>query len=156
MTYDEAAVLDAMRSFPRGRRVPRQDVLNKTHLPVDRMNKALAGLDNVALIEPLDYPHFSRLLAICDIMLTDSGGVQEEAPALGKPVLVLRHETERPEAVDAGVVKLVGPHFERIVTEAQRLLDDPAAYRAMAKGVSPYGDGRAAARIVRHLRESLA
>jgi UDP-N-acetylglucosamine 2-epimerase (non-hydrolysing) len=79
--------------------------------------------------------------------------VQEEAPALGKPVLVLRDETERPEAVEQGVVKLVGANHERIVNEAQRLLDDEGAYRAMARGVSPYGDGHAAERIVRVLRE---
>ena len=90
------------------------------------------------------------------IILTDSGGVQEEAPALGKPVLVLRDETERPEAVEQGVVKLVGPHYERIVEEAQRLLDDEDAYKAMARGVSPYGDGQAAERIVSVLRRHFA
>jgi UDP-N-acetylglucosamine 2-epimerase (non-hydrolysing) len=90
------------------------------------------------------------------IILTDSGGVQEEAPALGKPVLVLREKTERPEAVDMGVVKLAGTSCERIVEEAQLLLDDPAAYRAMARGVSPYGDGKAAERIVSTLREHFA
>ena len=88
--------------------------------------------------------------------MTDSGGVQEEAPALGKPVLVLREETERPEAVEQGVVKLVGPNLERIVEETQRLLDDNAAYKAMARGVSPYGDGHAAERIVKTLREYFA
>ena len=88
--------------------------------------------------------------------MTDSGGVQEEAPALGKPVLVLRDETERPEAVEQGAVKLVGPNYERIVEEAQRLLDDEVAYKAMARGVSPYGDGQAAERIVKTLREYFA
>jgi len=111
------------------------------------MNKALAGLDNVALIEPLDYPHFSRLLAICDIMLTDSGGVQEEAPALGKPVLVMRETTERPEGVDAGTAMLVGTDADRIVAEATRLLDDRAAYEAMARAHNPFGDGKSAGRI---------
>ena len=86
------------------------------------------------------------------VILTDSGGVQEEAPALAKPVLVMREETERPEAVDAGVVQLVGTNAARIVSSVQRLLDDASAYAAMAKGVSPYGDGHAAARIVEVLR----
>jgi UDP-N-acetylglucosamine 2-epimerase (non-hydrolysing) len=87
------------------------------------------------------------------MIISDSGGVQEEAPALGKPVLVLRDETERPEAVDMGVVKLVGPNYERILEEAQRLLDDRSAYEAMARGVSPYGDGGASQRIVKVLQE---
>ena len=112
------------------------------------MNAALAGLDNVALIEPLDYPDFARLLDICELMLTDSGGVQEEAPALGKPVLVMRETTERPEGVAAGTAKLVGTNADSIVREATRLLDDPAAYAAMARAHNPFGDGRAAARIV--------
>ena len=85
-------------------------------------------------------------------IISDSGGVQEEAPALSKPVLLLRDETERPEAVDMGVVKIVGPHEQAIVTEAQRLLDDDVAYRDMARGVSPYGDGKAALRIVAFLK----
>jgi hypothetical protein len=95
----------------------------------------------VALIEPLDYPHFARLLAIAEMMLTDSGGVQEEAPALGKPVLVMRETTERPEGVEAGTAKLVGTHADRIVAEATRLLDDRAAYDAMARAHNPFGDG---------------
>jgi UDP-N-acetylglucosamine 2-epimerase (non-hydrolysing) len=112
------------------------------------MNDRLAGLDNVALIEPLDYPHFARLLAISTLMLTDSGGVQEEAPALGKPVLVMRETTERPEGVAAGTARLVGTDADRIVAEANRLLDDPHAYEAMAKAHNPFGDGRASTRIV--------
>lgn len=119
------------------------------------MNKALAGLDNVALIEPLDYPHFSRLLAICDIMLTDSGGVQEEAPALGKPVLVMRETTERPEGVEAGTAKLVGTETARIVTEIFTLLDDKAAYEAMAQAHNPFGDGHSARRIVELLAHEI-
>lgn len=87
------------------------------------------------------------------LIITDSGGVQEEAPALGKPVVVLRDETERPEAVVDGVVKLVGPNYERIVQEVQRLLDDDTAYAGMARGVSPYGDGKATDRIVDTLRK---
>jgi UDP-N-acetylglucosamine 2-epimerase (non-hydrolysing) len=116
----------------------------------------LAGLDNFTLCEPLDYAPFIAAMKRSCIILTDSGGVQEEAPALGKPVLVLRDETERPEAVEQGVVKLVGTNYERIVDETQRLLDDESAYRAMARGVSPYGDGHAAERIVKTLREHFA
>lgn len=115
------------------------------------MNTALAGLDNVALIEPLDYPHFARLLSIADIMLTDSGGVQEEAPALGKPVLVMRETTERPEGVSAGTARLVGTETATIVTEIFTLLDDKAAYASMAQAHNPFGDGHAARRIVERL-----
>lgn len=113
----------------------------------------LANLPNFTLCEPLDYAPFIAAMKRAYLILTDSGGVQEEAPALGKPVLVLRDETERPEAVEQGVVKLVGSNYERIVEEAQRLLDDDTAYKAMARGVSPYGDGHAAERIVKTLRE---
>ena len=112
------------------------------------MMTELGGLDNVALIEPLDYPNFARLLAISTLMLTDSGGVQEEAPALGKPVLVMRDTTERPEGVEAGTARLVGTDTAQIVREANHLLDDPAAYEAMARAHNPFGDGRSAQRIV--------
>jgi UDP-N-acetylglucosamine 2-epimerase (non-hydrolysing) len=108
----------------------------------------LGGHPRVVLCDPLAYAPFVSALKRSHFVITDSGGVQEEAPALGKPVLVLRDETERPEAVADGVVKLVGTSAERILAEAQRLLDDPQAYAAMARGVSPYGDGRAAERIV--------
>jgi UDP-N-acetylglucosamine 2-epimerase (non-hydrolysing) len=111
------------------------------------MNEALAGLDNVALIEPLDYPHFARLIDISYLMLTDSGGVQEEAPALGKPVLVMRETTERPEGVAAGTAKLVGTDTATIVAETTRLLDDEEAYAAMARAHNPFGDGQSSARI---------
>lgn len=111
------------------------------------MNERLAGLDNVALIEPLDYPHFARLLDISHLMLTDSGGVQEEAPALGKPVLVMRETTERPEGVAAGTAELVGTDPGRIVSEATRLLRDESAYARMAKAHNPFGDGKSASRI---------
>jgi UDP-N-acetylglucosamine 2-epimerase (non-hydrolysing) len=112
------------------------------------MERELSGLDNVALIEPLDYPHFARLMTIAHLMLTDSGGVQEEAPALGKPVLVMRETTERPEGVEAGTAKLVGTDAAQIVVEAKRLLDDETAYAAMARAHNPFGDGHAAERIV--------
>ncbi|APW40463.1 UDP-N-acetylglucosamine 2-epimerase (non-hydrolyzing) [Rhodoferax koreense] len=116
----------------------------------------LAGLSNFTLCEPLEYAPFVAAMKRAYIIISDSGGVQEEAPALGKPVLVLRDETERPEAVEQGVVKLVGPHEDAIVSEAQHLLDDPEAYRAMARGISPYGDGMAAGRIVQTLLKHFA
>ncbi len=112
-----------------------------------QIEATLAGLDNVAVIEPLDYPNFVRLLGLADLVLTDSGGIQEEAPALGKPVLVMRETTERPEGVVAGTALLVGTDRNRIVSETFRLLDDPLAYGAMARAHNPYGDGRAAERI---------
>jgi UDP-N-acetylglucosamine 2-epimerase (non-hydrolysing) len=119
------------------------------------MKHTLAGLDNVALIEPLDYPHFARLLAIAEIMLTDSGGVQEEAPALGKPVLVMRETTERPEGVEAGTAKLVGTDAARIVTELSTLLDHKEAYEAMARAHNPFGDGQTSRRIVELLANEI-
>ena len=113
----------------------------------ETMQAELAGLDNVALLEPLDYPNFAALMQACTLMLTDSGGVQEEAPALGKPVLVMRETTERPEGVEAGTAKLVGTDPARIVAEVTRLLDDEAAYAAMAQAHNPFGDGKSSARI---------
>lgn len=118
-------------------------------------HEVMGGHPRIQLIEPLDYARFVAAMKQAEIILTDSGGIQEEAPALGKPVLVFRRETERPEAVEAGVVKLVGPDREAIVAEGSRLLTDQAYYRSMARGVSPYGDGRAAARIVEILRKDL-
>ena len=109
----------------------------------------LGGLPNVHLVEPLDYEPFANLMAKAYLILTDSGGVQEEAPALGKPVLVLRTETERPEAVEAGTVKIVGVEKERIVYLTNRLLKDSGAYEEMANAVNPYGDGFAAKRTVK-------
>ena len=111
------------------------------------MEPILGGLPNVALIDPLDYPHFVRLLAISDLVLTDSGGVQEEAPAFGKPVLVMRETTERPEGIVAGTAKLVGTDKARIVSEIFKLLDDKDAYSAMARAHNPFGDGTAAKQI---------
>lgn len=118
------------------------------------VDEELGHLPQVHLIEPLDYEPFANLMARVDIVLTDSGGIQEEAPALGKPVLVLRDTTERPEAVSAGTVKLIGTAYEDVLRETNLLLDDAAHYRAMAEAVNPYGDGEACARIVnRILRE---
>jgi len=115
----------------------------------------LGRLDRVPLREPLSYPQFVKAMQHSSLILTDSGGIQEEAPALGKPVLVLREESERPEAISAGVARLVGTQTRRIVAETSRLLDDPESYQAMAKGASPYGDGRAAERIVATLGRRL-
>lgn len=118
------------------------------------VNEELGHLPQVHLIEPLDYQPFANLMARVDVVLTDSGGIQEEAPALGKPVLVLRDTTERPEAVTAGTVKLIGTAYGDVLRETNLLLDDPEHYRAMAEAVNPYGDGEACARIVnRILRE---
>ena len=113
------------------------------------VQEELGGLERVHLIEPMDYEPFANLMGKVDIVLTDSGGIQEEAPALGKPVLVLRDTTERPEAVDAGTVKLVGTGYEDVLREANLLLDDPAHYKKMAEAANPYGDGKACERIIR-------
>ena len=112
------------------------------------VNEEFGGLAKVHLIDPLDYEPFANLMHRAYLILTDSGGVQEEAPALGKPVLVLRDTTERPEAVDAGTVKLIGTDRERVYEEAKKLLTDKAEYSRMAESVNPYGDGKAAARII--------
>ncbi len=111
------------------------------------MEPILGDLANVALIDPLDYPHFVRLLGMSELVLTDSGGVQEEAPSLGKPVLVMRETTERPEGIEAGTARLVGTDKERIVSEIFSLLNDKNAYMAMARAHNPFGDGTAARKI---------
>ena len=108
--------------------------------------------DNLHFIEPLDYLDFVCLMSRSYIVLTDSGGIQEEAPGLGKPVLVMRDTTERPEALEAGTVKLVGTDYDRIVLEVSSLLDDPAVYDTMSHAVNPYGDGKACPRIVEKLK----
>ena len=111
----------------------------------------LTGLGNMFFIEPLEYLSFVYLMEKSTIVLTDSGGIQEEAPGLGKPVLVMRDTTERPEALDAGTVKLVGTDYDKIVDDVSVLLDDTAAYEKMSKAVNPYGDGKACGRIVDRL-----
>lgn len=116
------------------------------------VNEFLAGLNNVHLVEPLEYEPFVYLLRYAHLVLTDSGGIQEEAPSLGKPVLVMRDVTERPEAVDAGTVELVGADKMRIVAGVSRLLDDGAHYSAMSRAHNPYGDGSACRRILKVLR----
>ncbi|TGX50391.1 UDP-N-acetylglucosamine 2-epimerase (non-hydrolyzing) [Sphingomonas gei] len=114
---------------------------------VSVMDRLLGDRANICRIDPLDYPHFIRALGMTEIVLSDSGGVQEEAPALGKPVLVMRETTERPEGVAAGTAKLVGTDPDRIVSEISTLLDVPQAYSAMARAHNPFGDGHAAERI---------
>jgi UDP-N-acetylglucosamine 2-epimerase (non-hydrolysing) len=142
-------VFRAIRDLAQAR--PGVEILYPVHPNPNVSNPArrlLGGLPQVTLSEPLGYRALVTAMKHCDVVLTDSGGIQEEAPALGKPVLVLRHATERPEAVDAGVAKPIGTDRRRIVNEVLRLLEDDRAYEAMARGVSPYGDGRAAERIV--------
>ena len=131
------------------------EVVYPVHLsPVVRecAQKYLGGKERIHLIDPLDVEEMHNLLARCFMVMTDSGGLQEEAPALGKPVLVMRRETERPEAIAAGTAKLAGVTYEGVLAEANRLLDDSAAYQAMAKAVNPYGDGHACRRIAQAIR----
>ena len=111
----------------------------------------LSTLDNMFFIEPLEYLSFVYLMEKATIVLTDSGGIQEEAPGLGKPVLVMRDTTERPEALEAGTVKLVGTDYDKIISEVSMLLDDTEYYEAMSKAVNPYGDGLACERIIEKL-----
>jgi UDP-N-acetylglucosamine 2-epimerase (non-hydrolysing) len=120
--------------------------------PVKRL---LNDVDNVSLIAPQGYRNFVALMSRCKLVLTDSGGVQEEAPSLGKPVLVMRDTTERPEGVEAGTARLVGADAKSIVQSVSELLDDPAAYDAMATAVNPYGDGHASERIVGRIERFL-
>jgi len=143
-----AAVLQAVRELCAA--FPDLIVVYPVHPNPNVRGPAVAALGahpQVRLTEPLDYEALVGLMRRATLVLTDSGGLQEEAPALGKPVLVLRNETERPEAVELGVAKLIGTDRARVVAEVSRLLTDPTAYKKMAKGVSPYGDGRAAERI---------
>jgi len=121
-----------------------QDPVNHILLPLSKR------VDNLRIIQPLPYPEFIALMNRSCMILTDSGGIQEEAPGLGKPVLVMRETTERQEAIEAGTARLVGTSRERIVGETMRILDDPSAYHAMATARNPFGDGKAAKRIVTH------
>lgn len=129
---------------------PETQVVYPVHLsPVVRecAAKYLSDHPRIHLIDPIDVQQMHNLMARCDLVMTDSGGLQEEAPAMGKPVLVMRRETERPEAIAAGTVKLAGVDYDTIVSMANTLLEDPEAYAAMAKAVNPYGDGNACDRI---------
>ena len=130
--------------------VPHTEVVFPVHrnpLVREAVEEELKGVPGIHLVEPMEYEPFTNLMARSSIVLTDSGGIQEEAPSLGKPVLVLRDTTERPEAVEAGTVKLVGTNENLIYDTAYRLLTDSSAYGAMAEAVNPYGDGKAAQRI---------
>ena len=122
--------------------------VHKNPLVRKTVQEVLGSHERIFLIDPLDYAPFVNLMAKSYLVLTDSGGIQEEAPSLGKPVLVVRDTTERPEAVQAGTVCLVGTEYEQIYAQAERLLSDEAAYHQMAHAVNPYGDGKAAGRIV--------
>lgn len=119
------------------------------------VNRILQNQDRIFLIEPLEYPYLVWLLSQAHLVLTDSGGIQEEAPALGKPVLVMRNVTERTEGIDAGTARLVGTHKEDIVNNVTELLTSEPAYKQMANAVNPYGDGTAAARIIQELKRIL-
>jgi UDP-N-acetylglucosamine 2-epimerase (non-hydrolysing) len=138
------AVRRLVGQFPEARVVFQ---LHKNPVVRDAVRAELAETERVTLVEPQEYLPWVNLMKRCALILTDSGGIQEEAPALGKPVLVMRETTERPEGVAAGTARLVGTDEEAIVTAAARLLTDPAAYRAMAQAANPYGDGHAAERI---------
>lgn len=140
-------------------RYPQVDFVYPMHLnpnvrkPIHEVfGQDLSGLGNMFFIEPLEYLSFVHLMEKSHIVLTDSGGIQEEAPGLGKPVLVMRDTTERPEALTAGTVKLVGTDYDKIVSAVSTLLDDEAAYQAMSRAVNPYGDGKACGRIVNTLK----
>ena len=133
---------------------PDVEILYPVHLNPnvqEPVNRLLSGQPNIRLIEPQDYLPFVYLMNRAYLILTDSGGIQEEAPSLGKPVLVMRETTERPEAVEAGTVKLVGTDIEVICSEVQTLLDDPQAYQRMSRAHNPYGDGEACPRIIQTL-----
>jgi len=142
------ALADTAQAFPD------VDIVYPVHLNPnvrEPVNRLLAGIANIHLIEPLDYLPFVYLMSRAHIILTDSGGIQEEAPSLGKPVLVMRDNTERPEAVKAGAVKLIGTTTASINHHLQNLLTVTAAYTSMALAHNPYGDGRACQRILQAL-----
>ncbi len=146
-------ICTALKTIARAR--PHINIVYPVHLnPNVRqpVNDLLTGVSNVYLIEPLEYEAFIYLMSQAKLIITDSGGVQEEAPSLGKPVLVMRETTERPEALDAGTVKLVGTNAQTIIKETNNLLDNPYAYQAMSKAHNPYGDGKACERIINFMK----
>lgn len=147
-----AALIELSEIYGNGLRIVYPVHLNpNVQAPVYRL---LGKIPNIHLLQPLDYLPMVHMMKRSALVLTDSGGLQEEAPGLGKPVLVMREVTERPEGIQAGTVRLVGTHPERIVCETRRLLDDPVAYAQMAQAVNPYGDGKAANRIVQALLDT--
>lgn len=136
---------------------PNVDFLYPMHLnpnvrkPIREIFGDENSINNIFFIEPLDYLHFVYVMNLCEIVLTDSGGIQEEAPGLGKPVLVMRNTTERPEALSAGTVKLVGTDYHKIVEQVSKLIEDKDYYNMMSQAVNPYGDGKASERIVNYI-----
>lgn len=143
------AIKDLARKYPQADFVYPMHLNPQVRKPIHQVfGEDLSGFGNLFFIEPLEYLSFVFLMEKSAIVLTDSGGIQEEAPGLGKPVLVMRETTERPEALDAGTVKLVGTDLGKIVNEVSTLLDNKKAYEAMSKAVNPYGDGKACVRIV--------
>jgi len=139
-------------------RYPDVQIIYPVHLNPnvrEPVNRVLSGVENVHLIEPLDYLPFIKLMDLSYLVLTDSGGIQEEAPSLGKPVLVMRDTTERPEAVEVGTVELVGADTSNIVAAVERLLNDLEAYKVMSRAHNPYGDGHACERILKKLEEGM-
>jgi len=146
-------ICDALRALARRGDVRLVYPVHPNPCVHDVVHARLSSVPNVILLPPLDYVELIYLLKHCTLVLTDSGGLQEEAPSLGKPVLVLREVTERPEAVEAGTARVVGTDTAKIVAEAERLLDDREAYARMALAVNPYGDGHAAERIVKVLMD---
>jgi UDP-N-acetylglucosamine 2-epimerase (non-hydrolysing) len=147
-------ICDALQTLARRPDVQIVFPVHRNPKVLDAVTARLAGVPNILLTDPLDYPAFVDLMRRSYLILTDSGGIQEEAPSLGKPVLVLRDRTERPEAVAAGTVKLTGADPARILAETTALLDDPTAYTRMSAVHNPYGDGQASARIVGVIRNS--
>ena len=139
--------------------IPETEIVFPVHRnPLVRkvVEEELAGVDRIHLIDPMEYEPFANLMSLSSLVLTDSGGIQEEAPSLGKPVLVLRNTTERPEAVEAGTVRLIGTDKDVVYAETKRLLTDQAAYDAMSNAVNPYGDGKASQRIVQAILHAFA
>jgi UDP-N-acetylglucosamine 2-epimerase (non-hydrolysing) len=135
---------------------PSLDIVYPVHLNPNvqkPVKEILSSISNIYLIKPLEYESFIYLMSKSYFIITDSGGIQEEAPSLGKPVLVMRDTTERPEAVDSGTVKLVGTDYKKIIKESQKLIDDDNEYERMSKSHNPYGDGKSSEKIITFIKE---